>query len=164
VNRPIEMTFTTSVSAERESVWRSVSTMPGVNDELHPLVHMTSPKEHRALPHEVTPGQVLFRSWIMLFGVLPVDRHALALESVDVGSGLVEASSSWLQRQWCHERTLADLPVGGCSVRDRLVIEPRLHLAQPVVALVVKLLFEHRHRRLAKRFGRDPQPVCPATG
>ena len=65
----------------------------------------------------------------------------------------LEESSSWLQRRWRHERTLTSTESGGCTIEDRLVIEPRLRLFRPVVSAVVEQLFAHRHRRLVKRFG-----------
>lgn len=126
--------------------------MTGVNDELHPFIRMTSPRAQDTLPAEVD-GSVIFKSWLLLFGVVPLDRHALALTSVHEGVGFVEESSSWLQRRWRHERTLTSTEPGGCTIKDRLVFEPRLRLFRPVVSAVVEQLFAHRHRRLAKRFG-----------
>lgn len=152
----IEFCTSSPLEATRREVWTDISTMPGVNYELGPFVKMTWPREHEVLQVDVTSGQVLFRSWLLLFGFLPFDRHALTLERIDDGVGFIEESSSWLQRRWRHERTLIDLPAGGCALEDRLVIEPRLRVARPVVAFVAERLFEHRHRRLARRFGGGP--------
>ena len=149
----IALEFASSLDADPADVWAAVSTMQGVNFELHPFIHMSSPAAHRALPASIVPGQVIFRSWLLLFRVLPFDRHALALDQFDEGHGFVEESSSWLQRRWRHERRLATDAAGHCLVTDRLVIEPRVQLALPVVELVVKHLFRHRHRRLRRRFG-----------
>lgn len=151
--RSIEINVVAAVAAQSAEVWRSVSTMTGVNFELRPFVYMTSPRDQEVLPREVTPGQVVFRSWLLFLGVLPFDRHALAFESVEDGVGFVEESSSWLQRRWRHERTLTALPNGHCTVADRLVIEPRLGPTRPIVTAVTKRLFEHRHRKLTERFG-----------
>ncbi len=133
-------------------MWNSISTMTGVNDELHPFIRMTSPRTQHTLPTEVD-GSVIFESWLLLFGVVPLDRHALALASVHEGVGFVEESSSWLQRRWRHERTLTATEPGGCTIEDRVVIEPRLGSFRPVMSSLVEKLFAHRHRRLAKRFG-----------
>ncbi len=149
----IEFEIASTLAAHRDEVWPVVSTMTGVNFELHPVLHMTSRKEHELLATAATPGQVVFRSWLLLFGVVPFDRHALAFESMDDGRGFVEESSSWLQRRWRHERTLTEVSTGGCVVSDRLVIKPRLGISRPVVAAIVEHLFEHRHGRLRKRFG-----------
>lgn len=132
---PIEFEVVSTLAADYDDVWRVVSTMTGVNSELHPFVHMTSLREHQVLPTVVTPGHVVFRSWLLLFGVVPFDRHALALERVDNGRGFVEESQSWLQRRWRHERTLTNVPGGVCVVSDRLMIEPvydpAVHLSRP---------------------------------
>ena len=124
-----------------------------MNSELHPFVHMTSGHKHQTLPTDVTPGQVIYRSWLLLFHVLPFDRHSLALENIEHDRGFVEESSSWLQRRWRHERRLAPDQSHGCLLTDRLVIEPRLRLARPLVSFIVTQLFHHRHRRLEGRFG-----------
>ncbi|MEZ5383052.1 MAG: hypothetical protein R2754_14805 [Microthrixaceae bacterium] len=153
MQRRVEIEITTSLAADPEAVWQSVSNMHGVNYELHPFLHMTSPRNARALPTAPRPGQVAFRSWLLLFGVLPFDRHSLALDEVERGRGFIEESSTWLHRRWRHERSLSPLPHGGCTVSDRLLVEPRVPPIGPVVAGIVGRLFAHRHRRLTKRFG-----------
>lgn len=149
----IELEFVTSLDAEADDVWRFVSSMKGVNFELHPFVHMTSGSDHRVLPTSITPGSVIFRSWLLLFRVLPFDRHALAFDQLEQGRGFIEESTSWLQRRWYHERSLTTRPGGGSSIVDRLVVEPRLRVTRPFVALIVRHLFQHRHRQLERRFG-----------
>ncbi len=153
VQGPIEFEFTSSLDADVHEVWGVVSTMKGVNFELHPFVHMTSGREHRTLPADVEPGQVIFKSWLLLFHVLPFDRHSLALDHVEHSRGFVEESSSWLQRRWRHERRLTPDQGHGCLIADRLVIEPRLRLGRPLVSFVINQLFHHRHRRLERHFG-----------
>lgn len=157
VHGSIEFEVVSSVNADVNDVWWFVSTMEGVNYELHPFVHMTGGREHRTLSTPIRRGRVLFRSWLLLFHAIPFDRHSLALVRIEEGRGFVEESTSWLQRRWRHERSLAADLDGGCTITDRLVIEPRLRLSRSVVALIVKPLFRHRHRRLRSlRWGTDP--------
>lgn len=156
MGRPVEIERSSEVAAERDEVWAVVSTMAGVNDELHPLVRMTHPPDRSSLDEagqEVPFGDVLFVSWLLAGGLLPFDRHALVLTSVEPGVGFVEESTSWLQRRWRHERTLVARRDGGCRVTDRLVVVPRIGLARPLVAALVGRIFDHRHRRLVARFG-----------
>lgn len=61
--RPIGITVDSTVAADREDVWRSISKMTGVNYELRPALVMTSPRGHETLPIEVIPGRVIFVSW-----------------------------------------------------------------------------------------------------
>lgn len=106
----IEIVFSSTLATSREVVWHWVSATDGVSSELFPLVRMTHPRDQRSLGEAaVVPGQVVFGSWLLLFGVLPFDRHALALGEVVDGCGFVEGSTSWLQRRW---PTSARSPIG----------------------------------------------------
>ncbi len=151
---PIELEFASALDANVHDVWQFVSTMNGVNHELHPFVHMTSGHDHRKLPTDITPGRVVFTSWLLLFRVLPFDRHALALDEIEPDRGFIEESSSWLHPRWRHERTLTPDHGQGCVIVDRLVIEPRVQLGRPLTAFIVTQLFRHRHRRLQRHFAR----------
>jgi len=126
--------------------------MDGVNAELMPLVRMTVPKGAAGARLEDAPlGELAFHSWLLLGGVLPFDRHALRLLEVERGRFL-EASTSWLQLEWRHERTLEDVP-GGCRITDVVRFVPRLPLVGGLTRLLVNLVFAHRHRRLRRRHG-----------
>lgn len=126
--------------------------MRGVNAELMPLVRMGYPPafEQRALGDAPT-GQVLFRSVLYFFGVLPIDVHALVLDAV-YDKGFDERSSSWLQREWVHRRRVEPM-ASGARVTDELQITPRLSWTAPLVRILVRMIFLHRHRRLQKRYG-----------
>ncbi len=157
----MEFDISTALSASAADVWARVSTMPGVNDELKPWFRMTWPMEFSSFAgadvHASGPGEVAFHSWLLAGGVVPFDRHALSLVSLDDsgrdGGSFVEESTSWLQRRWHHEREVVPLDTGGCRVTDRLIVQPRLRLAAPLVARVVPWIFAKRHERLAERFG-----------
>jgi hypothetical protein len=151
---PVEIELSSQLAAPADVVWDSASSMTGVNRELLPLVRMTYPADRADISAgSVAPGRVVFHSWLLLGGVFPVDRHALSFESFDVSGGFVEESTSWLQRRWRHERTVSTSAPQQCTVTDRLLVEPRLTLARPVVRWAVARVFRHRHRRLQQRFG-----------
>ena len=141
------VTVTSRLAASPERVWAHATTMEGVNAELRPFVRMHVPREARGLTIDDAPlGEVAFHSLLLAGGVVPFDRHALTLAEVEPGRRFWERSSSWLQRRWEHERTIAG-DGAGSLVTDRLVVEPRLApawMARPIVAA----LFRHRHRRL----------------
>lgn len=151
----VTIAVSSKVPASRAAVWARVSTMAGVNDELRPLVRMTHPPEAASLADVeiLEPGAVLFHSWLLAFGVVPFDRHALALVELTDGEGFVEESTSWLQRRWRHERTLVSATPDVTVVTDRLVVEPRVALMRPIVRLAVRAIFRHRHARLRWQFG-----------
>ena len=143
------------LSATPAAVWARVSTMDGVNAELMPLARMTHPAEMQQLDPKLVPlGQRLFRSWVFLFGVLPVDWDDLTLVRVEEGRGFLERSTMLSQRRWVHERTLEPVD-GGCRVTDRIEFEPRLALLAPIYAAVFRYFFRHRHRRLRRAFARE---------
>jgi ligand-binding SRPBCC domain-containing protein len=125
--------------------------MEGVNDELRPWVRMSVPREARGRHLDEVPiDQVAFRSWLLLFGVVPFDAHHVRLVSVDAGRRFLERSFSVLQAVWEHERTVEPVD-GGTRITDRVKVRPRLPIAltRPIVAT----LFTHRHRRLRRAFG-----------
>ena len=141
------------LAASADAVWAHVSTFEGVNYELRPLMRMTAPAHIRGLePSDVVLGERLFRSWVLLFGVLPIDYDDLTLVAIEPGRGFQERSRMMSMRVWEHDRSLE--PDGtGCVVRDRLGFEPRVPGMGPLPERVVRALFRHRHRRLRRRFG-----------
>ena len=141
------------LSASPEAVWERVSTFEGINDELRPLMRMTAPPRIRALePSDVVLGERIFRSWVLLFGVLPIDYDDLTLVSLEPGRGFQERSRMMSMRVWEHERTLT--PEGdGCRLVDRLGLEPRLSGMGPLLERFIRITFRHRHKRLRRHFG-----------
>jgi ligand-binding SRPBCC domain-containing protein len=141
------------LSASPDAVWERVSTFEGVNDELGPVLRMTAPASVRALdPADVVLGERIFRSWVLLFGVLPIDYDDLTLIALEPGRGFHERSRMLSMRVWEHERTLT-ADGSGCVVRDRLGFEPRLPGMGPLLERVIRATFRHRHKRLRRRFG-----------
>jgi len=123
--------------------------MAGVNHELGPFFRMTFPPEAARFDLSAVPiGRRAFRSWMLLFGVLPVDWDDLTFEAFEPGRGFRERSTMLTQRVWRHERMLEPVP-GGTRVTDRLAWEERLPGAGAIFAVVVPRLFRWRHRRLA---------------
>jgi hypothetical protein len=77
------------------SVFWSTTSMRSVNWELWPIVRMTSPKEWQNRPIDSWEGGVeLFKSWILLFGLIPIDRHSFRLRNTPKGFRFNECSSS----------------------------------------------------------------------
>lgn len=150
----IELRFESLLAASPQEVWSRVSTMQGVNAELMPILRMTYPPALSKLddaPRELL-GKLAFKSWVLLLGVLPVDRHFLSLQSVTTGEGFDERSSSWSNRVWNHRRTLTPID-DGTHLVDELSFEPRIRLAAPILRGFITTVFDHRHRVLRRTFG-----------
>jgi hypothetical protein len=128
-------------------------TLRGVNTELWPLVRMTAPAQWANTPLAEWPEkQQLFKSWILLLGVLPIDRHAFNLQAVLPGRGFVEMSSSTVNAQWNHTRIVVPI-AGGCRVTDTVEYRSRVPLLGYLLKPTYQLVFWWRHRRLRARFG-----------
>jgi hypothetical protein len=138
-------------------VWARAVSEEGINHELRPFLRMTTPPGLRGKTIDSVPvGEPLGRSWLLLFGVLPVDFDDLALAERGPGHRFLERSSMATLSVWQHERTVE--PEGsGSQVIDRLGFELRrpLRWIPGVGALaerIVAFLFRHRHRRLAEQY------------
>ncbi len=135
--------------------------MQAVNAELRPLVRMTVPPEWRNCTlGQWQAGRTLFHSVVLLFGVVPVDVHALTMERIVPGRGFRERSHSWCNRLWLHERTTT-ATASGCVVTDTVTVEGRAPLAAALLMPIYRLVFRHRHRRLAALYGRVSAPRRP---
>lgn len=128
--------------------------MRGVNAELGPWIRMTAPPEAVDTPLEDAPvGEPIFSSWILLGGILPIDRHHLMLTSVARERGFVEDSTSWSQRRWEHTRELKPSGDRACVVIDRLAFTPRVAASGFLLERIIGALFRRRHRVLRAHFG-----------
>ncbi len=141
---------TSVVPADPDRVWTRVTTFEGVNDELAPLLRMTCPPAFRRIDPAVVPiGRFWFRSWLLLFGVVPFDWDRLRLVAIDPGRGFHEDSTMLSQRRWVHRRQ-PEPAAAGTRVTDRVEFEPRVPLLGVVLLPVFRAVF--RHRRLARHF------------
>ncbi|KFZ28143.1 hypothetical protein IDAT_11190 [Pseudidiomarina atlantica] len=128
-------------------------TMKGVNTELNPFIRMTVPSEWSSKPiFEWPTGNVLFSSWILLFGILPIDRHTFFFQSIDRQSGFAEASSSLTNRLWHHRRDISRNGTS-CRVTDTVEFQFRLPVLAYVLAPVYRFIFKHRHQVLRSYYG-----------
>src|SRR3990172_2991173 len=93
------------LTALTDRVWQHATSAAGVNAEFRPLLRMTFPAGVSSLASENVPlGQRLFRSWILLFGVLPVDYDDLTLVEVEPGRRFLERSEMLTQKCWEQDR------------------------------------------------------------
>jgi hypothetical protein len=149
---PIEIHATSELPAPPAAVWERVASMEGINDELGPWMRMTAPRGAQLSVEQVPLGRRWFRSWILLFGVLPFDYDDLCVERIEPGRGFLERSRMLSATSWEHERTLEALGDGTTRLTDRLAFEPRLPGSARLHRAVIAAIFRHRHRRLRRHF------------
>ena len=148
------VTRSSIVAAPPDEVWERVTSPEGVNDELRPWLKMTVPPGWRERSiGDVEPPEDLGRSWLLAFGLLPIDYDRIGI--AEIGERRFQEDSTMLTMSvWRHERVVT--PEGGGSrVTDTLEMRarwplrwvPRFTLAY---SLVVGRLFAHRHRRLQR--------------
>jgi len=124
-----------------------------VNAELGPWIRMTAPLQWAQLPIVQWPARTqLFKSWILLLGILPIDRHAFYLHSASIEQGFDERSSSIINRSWKHQR-LVQPTAKGCTVTDIVSFECRLPLFTVLLKPVYRLVFKRRHDYLRRIYG-----------
>ncbi len=146
------ITVSSELPITPDAFWAAQS-LATVNYELGPWIHMTAPKSWQAVRLSTWQGQqTLFTSWVLLLGLLPVDRHAFGSFAFDPQSGFVEKSSSWTNALWQHERSVVPASMG-CVVEDRVRFTPRVTVLAPVLQAIYQLVFRHRHNRLKARYG-----------
>jgi len=150
---PKQITQTSELPAAPDAVWDRIASMDGINHELGPWMRMTSPRGAQLSVDQVPLGRRWFRSWVLLFGVIPFDYDDLCVERLEPGRGFLERSTMLSARTWEHERTLEPLAGGGTRVTDRVAWVPRLHGIGRLHRATIAAIFRPRHRRLRSWFG-----------
>jgi ligand-binding SRPBCC domain-containing protein len=114
---------------------------------------MTAPRRLRERGLDaVVVGERLCRSWLLLFGLLPVDYDDITIVRLDRGRGFLEQSTMLTQRRWDHERTIEPRD-SACVLTDRIRYEPRVPLPDFILRPLFAAVFRYRHRRLRRRYG-----------
>ncbi|MCK5050263.1 MAG: hypothetical protein KAS53_00895 [Candidatus Cloacimonetes bacterium] len=147
-----------TLEASCEEVWTQVFQMEGVNAELSPWMKMTYPLEMNRFDPEMTPiGKLVFRSTILVFGLIPIDYYNLSFVKIDSPTQFHEQSSSIGFKKWTHIRTLETVE-RGCRLTDKVEYEPRIPILGGALHPVFLGLFKHRQKYLRKKFGYLNEP------
>ena len=90
----IELAFESAVTASPAEAWRWIASIKGISRELWPYLRMTAPSEIETIGSvNVTLGQPLFRSRLLLSSVVPMGHSDLTLLEFEEGVGFVEQST-----------------------------------------------------------------------
>ena len=156
------MRFESRLSAPIEQVWAWITSVKGISAEIWPFFRMTSPKRITSLADiKIKPGTPMFRSYIFLFGFLPIDYSDMTLLELNAGGGFVEQSPMGSMKLWRHERQIVPCPSdpGAILLVDQLTFSPRM--AKHLVRWFIRHVFIHRHKVLRARLG-GAQQKAPA--
>lgn len=147
----VELRYSSRLRTPAPEVWHAAMSLAGINAEAMPVFRMTAPPGVRGMVDaEFVPGQMLFRSRVLAFGLIPYDWTELTLVEFEPGRRFVEQSRMGSMRSWQHIRTID--PLGdGCVVTDELRFEPKW--PRPIARLMIGIAFRNRHRQLKRRFG-----------
>jgi len=152
-----EFRISSTLAAEPAAVWERAMSAEGINAELGPLLRMTVPRGLDSLDLRRLQPEPLGRSWLLLFGLIPIDYDEIGLERIEPGRGFLERSSMLSQRLWEHERTI-EAAGEGSVICDRLAWELRLPLPGRLLRPLIAAVFRHRHRQLRRHFGGASPP------
>lgn len=148
---PYTLTFSTPLRVSPAEAWTWITSFDGISKEMAPYMRMTKPRGVTSLASvDYQPGKRLFRSWVLLFGVIPFDYSDLTLLTLDEGVGFVEQSPMCSMRLWRHERHITPNETRS-TLTDTLTFEPRLF--GWLTYNIVRAFFTRRHRMLARHLG-----------
>jgi len=154
MDNAISLRFETRLSAPIESVWDWITSVNGIRLEMWPFFYMTVPKGVRFLSDvQIIPGTPMFRSYVFLFGLFPVDYSDMTLLELNPGRGFIEQSPMGSMKLWRHERQIALSPSDANTVilTDQLTFQPRM--AKRFVGWFIRRVFIHRHKVLRDNLG-----------
>jgi len=147
----MNLEFESILKASPETVWNWVSSGTGINKELCPILQMSSLSEVNTTNiDKITLDKPLCRSWLLLFGLIPIGYSDLTLIEFYPGRGFIEQSPMLSMKVWRHERIIEPLETGS-KIRDILIFEPRF--LPNVTFRFVRFLFRNRHKVLKAEFG-----------
>jgi len=145
----ISLRFESQLYAPPERIWEWITSLDGISKEMWPFFRMTFPKGvHSISDIKIEPGIRMFRCYVFLFGILPIDYSDMTLLKLDKGKGFVEQSPMGSMALWHHERNILPCHSDSKAVMlvDQLVFRPRV--ASRFVGWFIRHVFIHRHNVL----------------
>jgi ligand-binding SRPBCC domain-containing protein len=155
MNKSLTLHFESQLFTSPERVWEWITSLEGIKEEMWPFFRMTFPKGVRSINDiKIEPGICIFRSYIFLFGILPIDYSDMTLITLDRGKGFIEQSPMGSMELWRHERNIMPHYSESKAVIliDQLTFRPRI--ATRFVGWFIRQVFIHRHNVLKKNFNR----------
>jgi ligand-binding SRPBCC domain-containing protein len=145
----ISLRFESRLHSSAERVWEWITSIDEISAEMWPYFRMSVPRGVRSITDlEIKLGDPMFRSYIFLFGFLPIDFSDMTLVELDSGRGFIEQSPMGSMKLWRHKRRIVPSDSEAVLLIDELTFQPRM--APRLVAWFIKHVFTHRHEVLRK--------------
>jgi hypothetical protein len=154
MNTNISLHFESTLQTTPSRVWDWITSLKGISKEMWPFFRMTFPHGVHSLNDlQIQLGSPMFRSFVFLFGLLPIDYSDMTLLELDTGHGFVEQSPMGSMALWRHERRIVPGHPDPNHVLlvDQLTFRPRI--APRFVGWFISQVFIHRHKVLRANLG-----------
>lgn len=151
MSESIVLHFESTLRSPATRVWEWITSVKGIQAEIWPYFVMTAPRGVRSLTDIQVPlGTRMVRSYVFLFGFLPIDYSDMTLIELNNGQGFVEQSPMGSMKLWRHERRVVPSAADPAAVVliDHLTFQPRM--AKRFVGWFIRRVFTHRHKVLRK--------------
>ena len=148
-----EFEISSGLNAIPSLLWDAAVTPASVNREFRPVLRMTFPNGTRRITEPLVLNQTKFRSWLLLFGVLPIEYDDLSFSEVVEGQMFHEKSSMFFVRTWEHIRRITPVECGS-RLTDTIRFEPKVRIFGTAQLKLFKLVFKLRHMNLLKTYGK----------
>jgi len=137
------------INISKENLWKSIWSFDHINKEIAPLFRMTSPSIDLDTidPKSIPLNQQLFKSYIFLFKIIPIDIHSFMLKSIIEFEFFEETSSSLMMKHWNHTRALKARGPQTLLI-DKIEYQHRLGFMGQICFPIYKFVFAHRHKKL----------------
>tara|TARA_R110002072_G_scaffold77138_1_gene180281 strand:- start:8375 stop:8890 length:516 start_codon:yes stop_codon:yes gene_type:complete len=158
-----EFERSSELNASPSLLWDAAVTPANINREFRPVLRMTFPNDTRRITEPLVLNQTIFRSWLLLFGVLPIEYDDLAFSEIVEGQMFHEKSSMFFVRTWEHIRCITPVECGS-RLTDTIRFEPKVRVLGPAQMQLFKLVFKLRHTNLVKTYGKLITTETATTG
>jgi ligand-binding SRPBCC domain-containing protein len=141
----MQLKFESELKESPDNMWKWITSAEGINHELFPMLHMSSLSDFSTKKlNTIQLGVPITKSWLLLFGLLPIGISELTLVELHIGERFIEQSKMSFMKYWRHERMIA--PHGtGTIIRDVLTFEPIM--LNKSCTFFIKRLFRNRHKK-----------------
>lgn len=146
---PAQVTVVSRLEVPPGELWTDIASADGINYEMGPWLRFIPP-DGPDLLEAAAGGEVLRLRTKGPLG-LPLGYYPLQLVRIQPGRGFLERTWMLPFLLWQHERSIE--PDGdGSLITDKLGWRWRVRFLDSVFRVGTRAFFNHRHRRLRRRF------------